>query len=147
MRLRRLLALLPLLVLAGAAQAAAPVQTNERSSEKGAFSILFENDIFYNSDHDYTNGVEFTYTTAPNDTPGWAERATRALFHKNGDVRARYGFGQDMFTPHNLALANPPLTDRPYAGFLYGALGLVAGLVPALRASRLKVTDALRRLE
>jgi hypothetical protein len=122
MRLYHLLALLPLLVLAGAAEAA---QTNDPASEKGAFSILFENDIFYNSDHDYTNGVEFAYTTAPDDTPGWAERATRGLFHNKGDVRARYGFGQDIFTPHNLALTNPPLTDRPYAGFLYGALGLV----------------------
>src|SRR3984957_15778859 len=94
-------------------------------SEKGSFSILFENDIFYNSDHDYTNGVEFSYTTAPNDTPDWAARATRALFHDEGDVRARYAFGQDIFTPNNLSLTNPPLTDRPYAGFLYGALGLV----------------------
>ncbi len=125
MRLHCLLVLLPLLAMAGAAHAAAPVQTNDPASEKVAFSILFENDIFYNADHDYTNGVEFAYTTAPNDTPGWAERATRALFHKNGDVRARYAFGQNMFTPHNLALVNPPLTDRPYAGFLYGALGLV----------------------
>jgi lipid A 3-O-deacylase len=68
--------------------------------------------------------VEFAYTTAPNDTPDWAAHLTRALFHKSGDVRARYAFGQDIFTPHNLALANPPLTDRPYAGFLYGAFGL-----------------------
>jgi len=124
MRLRLIANLIPLLLIAGAAQAAAP-QTNSPETEKGAFSILFENDIFYNSDHDYSNGVEFAYTTAPNDTPGWAARLTRALFHKNGDVRARYAFGQDIFTPHNLALTNPPLTDRPYAGFLYGAFGLM----------------------
>jgi len=124
MRLRRLFILLPLLAAAGTAHAA-DSQTNSPESEKGSFSILFENDIFYNSDHDYTNGVEFAYTTAPDDTPDWAARATRALFHDEGDVRARYAFGQDIFTPNDLALTNPPLTDRPYAGFLYGALGLV----------------------
>ena len=123
MRLPTLVPLLALLLCAGAANAAEP-QTNAVESKKGAFSLLFENDIFYNSDHDYTNGVEASYTTAPNDTPGWADRLTRALFHRQGDVRARYAIGQDMFTPHNLALTNPPLTDRPYAGFLYGAFGL-----------------------
>ena len=119
----RLFVLLPLLAIAGAAHAAPP-QANDPNAGKGAFSLLFENDIFYNSDHDYTNGVEASYTSAPNDTPGWADRLTRALFHRQGDVRARYAIGQDMFTPHNLSLTNPPLTDRPYAGFLYGAFGL-----------------------
>jgi hypothetical protein len=96
-------------------------------SEKGAFSILFENDIFYNSDHDYTNGVELAYTTAPQDTPDWAVDAARRLpfFNQGGDVRTRYALGQAIFTPHNLKLADPPPTDRPYAGFLYGAFGLV----------------------
>jgi hypothetical protein len=102
-------------------------QTNPPASEKGSFSILFENDIFYNSDHDYTNGVELAYTTAPDDTPQWAVDTARRLpfFTQTGDVRARYALGQDIFTPHNLSLSNPPLTDRPYAGFLYAALGLV----------------------
>lgn len=96
-------------------------------TEKGAFSILFENDIFYNSDHDYTNGVELAYTTAPQDTPDWAIRTARLLpfFNQEGDVRTRYALGQAIFTPHNLRLPDPPPTDRPYAGFLYGAFGLV----------------------
>src|ERR1044072_7564168 len=84
-------------------------------TEKGAFSILFENDIFYNSDHDYTNGVELAYTTAPQDTPDWAVRTARLLpfFNQEGDVRTRYALGQAIFTPHNLKLPDPPPTDRP----------------------------------
>ncbi|HEX4862159.1 MAG TPA: lipid A deacylase LpxR family protein, partial [Rhizomicrobium sp.] len=99
----------------------------EDGTEKGTLSILFENDIFYNSDHDYTNGVLLAYTTAPQDTPDWAVRWARLLpfFAQDGDVRTRYALGQDIFTPHNLHLADPPPTDRPYAGFLYGAFGLV----------------------
>jgi hypothetical protein len=30
-----------------------------------------------------------------------------------------------MFTPNDITLANPPVNDRPYAGFLFGALGVV----------------------
>jgi lipid A 3-O-deacylase len=108
------------------ALAAGPASAAD-GTEKGTFSILFENDIFYNSDHDYTNGVLLAYTTAPQDTPDWAVRTARLLpfFTQDGDVRTRYALGQDIFTPHNLHLANPPPTDRPYAGFLYGAFGLV----------------------
>jgi len=119
-------ALLGVLILPAAAQTAP--QTNPPASEKGAFSILFENDIFFNTDHDYTNGVELAYTTAPDDTPNWASDIAHALpfFTKKGDVRTRYAIGQDIFTPNNLSLVNPPLTDRPYAGFLYGSIGVVA---------------------
>jgi len=123
-------ALLAVLILPAAAQTAAqsPAQTNAPATEKGAFSILFENDIFFNADHDYTNGVELAYTTAPNDTPDWASAFAHSLpfFTKKGDVRTRYAIGQDIFTPRNLALVSPPLTDRPYAGFLYGSIGVVA---------------------
>jgi len=105
---------------------AAPAHAAD-GTEKGTLSVLFENDIFYNSDHDYTNGVLIGYTTAPDNTPDWAVDLARKLpfFAQSGDVRTRYALGQDIFTPHNLHLANPPPTDRPYAGFLYGAFGLV----------------------
>lgn len=102
---------------------------NGPESGKPAFSILFENDIFDNTDHDYTNGVELGYTTAPDGTPQWALDAARALpffGESGGAVRTRYAIGQAIFTPTNLSLANPSPTDRPYAGFLYGAMGLVA---------------------
>lgn len=105
---------------------AAPAHAAD-GSDKGTLSLLFENDLFYNSDHDYTNGVLIGYTTAPQDTPDWAIDLARKLpfFAQEGEVRTRYALGQDIFTPHNLSLPNPPPTDRPYAGFLYGAFGLV----------------------
>ena len=56
------------------------------AAEKGSFSILFENDIFYDADHDYTNGVEFSDTTAPDDSPRWVVDTARALpfFNQTG---------------------------------------------------------------
>ena len=99
-----------------------------KKSEGSTFSLLFENDLFFNSDHDYTNGIALAYTTAPDESPGWASDVAHALpfFTKGGEMRSRYAIGQDIFTPRNLAAVNPPLTDRPYAGFLYGSMGVVA---------------------
>lgn len=109
------------------ATAPALAQTGPPAAESGAFSILFENDIFYNTDHDYTNGLEFAYTTAPDDTPQWAVDAARMLpfFTRDGEVRTRYALGQNIYTPQDIELANPPPNERPYAGFLYGSMGLV----------------------
>lgn len=106
-----------------------PAAAQEKpGAEKGALSLLFENDLFYDADRDYTNGVGIAYTTAPADTPQWAIDAAHALpfFTKGGEVRTRYALGQEMFTPPDITRPNPPLTDRPYAGFLYGSIGVVA---------------------
>jgi len=97
--------------------------------EKGTFGILFENDWFYHTDQNYTNGVELTYTTAPQDTPDWLINTAHWLpfftATGKGDVRTRYALGQTIFTPLDTTLVNPLLTDRPYAGFLFGTFGLV----------------------
>ena len=51
--------------LAGSASGAAD------DTRSGALSIQFENDIFFDTDQHYTNGVALAYTTAPQDTPRW----------------------------------------------------------------------------
>jgi lipid A 3-O-deacylase len=101
---------------------------SEPKPEKGTFGILFENDWFSNADHNYTNGVEITYTTAPQDTPDWLIATAHWLpfftATGKGDVRTRYALGQTIFTPLDKSLTNPSPTDRPYAGFLFGTFGL-----------------------
>lgn len=106
--------------VASSAAATAPV------SDHGTLSLLFENDLFYKTDRDYTNGVELSYTTATQDTPKLFVDLARLLpfFSRSGSVRASYAFGQSIYTPSHLGLTDPPLTDRPYAGFLYGGFGL-----------------------
>lgn len=98
------------------------------TEERGTVTLLFENDLFFHTDRDYTNGVLAAYTTAPEDTPHWAVAAAKLLpfFAANGRVRTSYALGQNIYTPTNISLPNPPLNERPYAGYLYGALGLVA---------------------
>ncbi len=99
----------------------------DEAPEHGTISVLFENDVFYNTDRDYTNGVQFAYTSGPDDNFDTAVRVARLLpfFSQDGVVRTNYALGQNIYTPSNLRAADPPITQRPYAGFLYGALGII----------------------
>lgn len=114
-----------ILALAAAALAASVARAD---TQHGSFSILVENDLFYNADRDYTSGVEINYTTAPDETPDGLVDFTRwlPLMTDKGDVRAGFMLGQDIFTPANTLAANPPLNQRPYAGYLYTGLSLLA---------------------
>jgi lipid A 3-O-deacylase len=96
------------------------------AASSGVVSFVLENDLFYNRDRDYTNGVALAW--APNEEPApvWASRVAHWLpwVPEEGRVRRGYGLGQNMYTPRDKTLANPPLNDRPYAGWLYGTIGL-----------------------
>lgn len=96
-------------------------------AEAGTVSLLLENDVFYGLDRDYTNGVQISWTSGRDQAPDWALRAARTIpfFPGHGEVRASYAVGQNMYTPADITLEDPPLTDRPYAGWLYGSIGLV----------------------
>src|SRR5260221_5959594 len=98
----------------------------DSAADHAILGFLFENDLFYKTDRDYTNGVELSYTTAAHDTPKLFVDVARWLpfFSPTGKVRASYVFGQSIYTPSHLGVTDPPLTDRPYAGFLYGGLGV-----------------------
>jgi len=94
--------------------------------EKGTLSFVFENDLFYKTDRDYTNGVELSYTSPTQDTPELIDQIARGLpfFSSEGKVRASYAVGQSIFTPSDTRSVIPPPTQRPYAGFLYGSVGI-----------------------
>ena len=116
-----------ILLFAVAACAAVSTPAAAGETRSGALSLLFENDIFFNTDRHYTNGIALNYTTAPQDTPRWVTALAHDLpmFGGDGEVRTSYEVGQDMFTPQNTTLANPDPNDRPYAGYLYLGLGLL----------------------
>lgn len=94
----------------------------------GTLSLVLENDLFYNTDGNYTNGVRAAWLSAPDQAPEWALRAARRFpfFPENGTVRTSYALGQNMYTPADIEIPNPPLDDRPYAGWLFGSIGLIA---------------------
>ena len=118
---------------AAMAACAAPAWAQDPSGDAshGAFSILEENDIFFNTDKHYTNGTALAYTTPALSPDDWAVSAADVLpfFQDHGkhyEVRATYELGQDMFTPANTQIATPVATDRPYAGFLFAGLGVLS---------------------
>jgi hypothetical protein len=125
----------PRCVLAIAAFAATLGAGAARGDDNGRFGIVEENDSApFNTDKYYTQGLEFTYLgpdvaadsawMTPFDALGGL-----GLFDAEGagEVSRRYEvlLGQSIFTPKDTAREDPDPNDRPYAGWLYGGIGLI----------------------
>ncbi|HEX7966883.1 MAG TPA: lipid A deacylase LpxR family protein, partial [Stellaceae bacterium] len=106
-------------------------------------SIVEEDDFWapHNKDRHYTHGIRLSLTSPDVQSPLWQapfnaiasftpafpdQPASAAI---NGEsIARRYNIiplGQNMYTPENFALVNPDPRDRPYAGWLYGGIGLM----------------------
>jgi hypothetical protein len=72
--------------------------------------------------------VRVSYATPQGQVPGAIRRAlTRTgLFPEGGEWRAIYTAGQSIYTPRDITDPDPDPNDRPYAGWLYGSMGVVA---------------------
>jgi len=94
----------------------------------GIMSFVIENDSIAGTDQHYTNGFRFSVLTSEWSIPEWLERGANFLpfFDYSGNKRISYAFGQSMFTPNDITIADPPSDQRPYAGWLYGSIGLVS---------------------
>lgn len=95
------------------------------------FSYSQDNDAFslFPSDRYYTNGLRLTWLMDKQTlTPDWTLKMANAIpfFPLQQPTRHGYTFGQNMYTPSRTNQINPDLDDRPYAGWLYAAIGLAA---------------------
>jgi hypothetical protein len=110
---------------------------------RGCLNFQWENDAFSlrNIDGHYTNGLRLSYLTAEDDIWSWVKKAARAVpfYPETGRLRASYAIGQSLFTPDNIKIAEPIPDDRPYAGWLYAAVGLVADNDESLDVTQLSV--------
>ena len=104
-------------------------------------TALFENDLFGDTDQQYTNGFKLNWMSpnlkalgdAPG-VPGWllsAVHGLNAFEHAVlGDSERAFnlGFavGQLIFTPGNTQAIQVVEDDRPYAGWLFAGLSLVS---------------------
>lgn len=109
----------------------------EAEEKLGNLSVQIENDLFGSQDDGhYTHGTRFSYLSPPvheNDwlQGGWRQAVLEAadalpLFYRGSRFRVAYALGQNMYTPADIRQTRVQTEDRPYAGFLYGSLGLVA---------------------
>jgi len=90
-------------------------------------TVVLENDVFYDTDRHYTNGVRLSWAGSPQGAPQWARKVAGWIpfFDEQGDLRTLYTVGQNIYTPNDITLESPPLDDRPYAGWSYGSVGLM----------------------
>lgn len=121
---RWLLAALPLLAPPATAAAAAP-------ANPWTFNLYFENDLFDNTDRNYTNGTRLSWISPDtasyqNDPafPAWLRAANRKLrLLHNNDPETEHNLvvslGQLMFTPEDTEASALVPDQRPYAGYLY----------------------------
>ncbi len=100
----------------------------EPEASPGVLTFILENDIFAGFDEQYTNGAFLRYSPPPDDLPAWAlfARDQMAGLVEAETWRVTYGLGQVMFAPSDITLPDPPLDDRPYAGYLFGTVALSA---------------------
>lgn len=97
--------------------------------QQNFLSITTENDLFGNgTDQHYTNGIKFTYLTprAPNNFVLKAAQYVPFFTTANSTVRGVFTLGQNLYTPVDISIAELQPNDRPYAGWLYGGIGVVS---------------------
>lgn len=100
------------------------------------FSVYVENDLFANTDRDYTNGTKITMIS-PDVSKYTDSGAVPDLFapllrlytrtEREGAIRnVAISLGQNMYTPEDITTTEFQPDDRPYAGWSYLGLGLHA---------------------
>lgn len=106
---------------------AAPLAGAQEELPAGTFSFVLENDLFYDVDRHYTNGVRLAWVPDQRrPVPEWARQVAGLMpwYPAGKTIRYGYALGQSMFTPSDIEVADPPRGERPYAGWLYAAIGL-----------------------
>ncbi len=96
--------------------------------DKAILSAVFENDLFAGTDNGYTNGFRLSMISSEAATPGsirWAANHLLPLSYE-GKKRIDFALGQNIYAPENISLSTPDPNDRPYAGWLYGSVGVVS---------------------
>jgi len=91
-------------------------------------TLQFDNDFFGGNDGHFTNGMRAAYLSPEGAVPLPIRKAGEVipLFHANQNMRFGFSIGQNIYTPRDISLSDPPEDDRPYAGWLYMGFGLVS---------------------
>lgn len=94
--------------------------------ERGILVLEYENDLFAGEDRYYTSGVRASWITPSARVPGLLRHAGEMVpfFLGQGDIRASWSIGQNMYTPREIDEPVPDPDQRPYAGWLYVSGGL-----------------------
>jgi hypothetical protein len=97
-----------------------------------AAGVHFENDLFADTDQQYTNGIKLTLVSPDltsafrdrSELPDWARKVIPwipFIREKGAERNLAFSIGQNIYTPQDTETSAPVLDDRPYAGWLYFA--------------------------
>ena len=105
-------------------------QSQRTPDDKWGISLSVENDLFVenNQDRHFTNGVRLAFISPEDSAPADFLNVAKEIpfFASNGRIRTSYALGQSMYTPNDITIAENQPNDRPWAGYLYGSLGLLS---------------------
>lgn len=100
-----------------------------------AASLYFENDLFTNTDQNYTNGTkiswvspdvsEYVHTNFPLLTE-YIDREVHFLSRKYDVKNLAFSIGHNMYTPEDIVTTELVEDDQPYAAWLYLGAGFHA---------------------
>jgi lipid A 3-O-deacylase len=121
---KRLLVACLLAATGSTAQAACPAVPEDCAHA----AFIIENDKPSGRDQYYTNGFLFAWSSRAYEPPEWLAPITgqAGRFVAGENLRWGLSFGQKMYTPRDTRARIPDPNDRPYAGWLYGALTLIS---------------------
>lgn len=103
-------------------------QARDASSDNEWLTFALENDTFTGSDNNYTNGFGVSWVSAELDTydddrfvSQWGRLWSFLPFvaDEGYSTYASWTLAQEMHTPDDITIPNPPEDDQPYAGVLY----------------------------
>lgn len=133
-RIRLFIVLAPVILLSAARYVSA--EPNKSLAELATISIMFENDLFGDTDQQYTNGIQISWMSSDLTRYADAERlpewllpiVARLPWINQPDTQRNVGFslGQKIFTPADTQNSALVRDDRPYAGWLYGGLSFTS---------------------
>lgn len=128
-KIRNLVGVFVLVCLLPLSALAQETKAEKARRQVGTFTLQFENDLFYGADRHYTNGIRLSWLSPPKDHGvdpiTWVRKfLEKASFALNSNTRLGLAVGQDIFTPEDRHNTNLIADDRPYAGWLYGAMSL-----------------------
>ncbi len=91
-------------------------------------TFQFDNDMFGGTDRHFTNGMRAAWLSPEGGAPEVIRDAASFVpfFKATRRMRMSFSIGQNIFTPEDIDREDPPRDDRPYAGWLFAGLGLVA---------------------
>lgn len=105
-----------------------PTAGQPADAERPVWTLTLENDLTNDTDRYFTNGIRLSRTSPVGAVPKYVVDAARPLIGTIGSVRWTVGVGQNMYTPSDITVEDPDPDDQPYAGWLYGTVGVLNDL-------------------